>query len=381
MRYIPIYHIKRIKDIAKDKICYLLDILGVEHDGDNSYGSLARISAPCPIHGGDNTTAWSWKCSTGYWKCFTRGCHETYKGDIFGLVRGIYARSGKQMSFVESVEWVAEKIGYKLANKEIDSEKLDIYNQTLTSNRLKQLKLINTDQSTKILRIDDVKKMIVPDTYFKKQGFSDRTIEKFNIGFCNTPNKPLYMRAFAPIIDETGEFVIGYTGRSIYPKCSKCSCYHNPEYDCPPERKRRYYPKWKHVGSTMDAVYNIDKAKNFIAESYTAIITEGPKDVWRLDEAGIHNSVAILGLQIHQKHKQLLQKNGALSLIILVDADPAGFASIERIKKEFGKSFRLYFLTDKIADGKDPGDLSTDQITKDIAPLIKEIEDVRKCQS
>ena len=77
--------LKRVKDIIFGDIEILLDSLNLDYkiDGDN-------IFMCCPIHeGSDNPNGLSISMSRKSWRCWTRGCQENYKSDIFGFIQGI----------------------------------------------------------------------------------------------------------------------------------------------------------------------------------------------------------------------------------------------------------------------------------------------------
>ena len=65
------------------------------------------------------------------------------------------------------------------------------------------------------------------------------------------------------------------------------------------------HSKWRHNKDfkTQEHLYNMWFAKEFIQSTRTAIIVESPGNVWRLEEAGIHNSVAIFGTNLSIKQK------------------------------------------------------------------------------
>ena len=50
----------------------------------------------------------------------------------------------------------------------------------------------------------------------------------------------------------------------------------------------------------------VEFAKEFIKESGIVILVESPGNVWRLEEAGVHNSVAIFGSSLADRQKMIL---------------------------------------------------------------------------
>jgi hypothetical protein len=45
------------------------------------------------------------------------------------------------------------------------------------------------------------------------------------------------------------------------------------------------------------------------------------------------------------------------------------------MKNAFGTAFRIYFLMDELGEGRDPADLTKDEMTSDILPIIQKIQE------
>jgi hypothetical protein len=60
-----------IKDnLTKEQIQFLLESNGAKHIQDLS----GSFRCTCPIHKGDNPTAFTWDYTNGLWFCFTGSC-------------------------------------------------------------------------------------------------------------------------------------------------------------------------------------------------------------------------------------------------------------------------------------------------------------------
>ncbi len=166
--------------------------------------------------------------------------------------------------------------------------------------------------------------------------------------------------------------MLGWSARSIFNQCDKCFLYHDPKQKCPENNKNKY-TKWKHSFGFKSGnyLYNYWLAKSFINKFGTAIICEGPGDVWSLEQAGIRNSVAILGLNLSSIQRQLLQKAGALTLVFILDNDEAGRNAIQKFKEDLMYFFRLFFITpDNI---NDIGDMCGEDIKEKILPIMEKL--------
>lgn len=140
-----------------------------------------------------------------------------------------------------------------------------------------------------------------------------------NLGICNTKNNKSYdvfqNRIIFPIHNHRG-IVVGFGGRA--------SNNHEDE-------------KWaKYVNSSESQVYNKSKilyglfqSKQNIAQTGTAILTEGYTDVISMHQNGCTNTVASCGTALTEDHAILLKKY-AQEVILLRDGDPAGIKATLR---------------------------------------------------
>jgi len=103
------------------------------------------------------------------------------------------------------------------------------------------------------------------------------------------------------------------------------------------------------------------------------VLVESPGNVWRLEEAGIHNSVAIFGAHLGPNQKKLIDSSGAFSIVCLLDNDEAGVKGAKKIYEQCSKMYRLYFPK---FNANDIGDMNVDNVTSDIKPLITQLGEV-----
>jgi DNA primase len=76
-------------------------------------------------------------------------------------------------------------------------------------------------------------------------------------------------------------------------------------------------------------LYAIDRAKNEIVATGTAVVVEGYTDVIALHEAGVRNAVATLGTALTARHVKLLGRF-AKRIVYLFDGDEAGMRAAEK---------------------------------------------------
>jgi DNA primase len=119
----------------------------------------------------------------------------------------------------------------------------------------------------------------------------------------------MWGRLVVPVVNAAGE-IVGFSGRTL-----------------DPDWKTKGIPKWLHSrnGTWMCRnVFNANFAAEHIQKTETAIICEGAFDVLRLEQAGVHNGVAVMGRQLYNEQMTVLMSMGATKLIFALDNDTAG---------------------------------------------------------
>lgn len=368
--------LKIICDELCDNIESLLDGFDIEYKNNSK-----MITMCCPIHGGDNPSAINIYPEgdryRGNWKCRTHSCEQEFKASVIGFVRGIISHQkygwnepGDDMcSFQEALDYILLFLDKDL--KSIKISNVDKDKKSFT-NVINYVKGIQESHSSKVTRDQIIKSIQIPSEYYIKRGYSTNILNKYDVGLCANHSKPMFNRVVVPIYDNDYKYMIGCTGRSIFEKCSQCSSYHNPDHKCPPSDDRWMFPKWKHSADfkSQNSLYNFWFAKDHILKNHTAIIVESPGNVWRLEENGIHNSVAIFGSSLSDKQKILLDSSGAMNLIVLTDNDDAGHKAADQIKAKCQNTYRIFIP--KISK-QDIGEMNSDEINKEITEYIENI--------
>jgi 5S rRNA maturation endonuclease (ribonuclease M5) len=333
----------------------------------------------CPIHGGDNISAFNLypegEKYRGNWKCRTHGCEEVFRSSILGFIRGVLSRQDygwskngdKVYSFDEAVKFAEKFLNQRLSDIKIDKKHIEKNNFT---NTVSAIVSSGTEEKTinKICRNQVRKSLTIPSKYFISRGFSPEILDKYDIGDCTNNKKEMYNRAVVPIYDADYKYLTGCSGRSVFEKCRLCDHYH--EDICPIDAELFKNSKWRHSLNfkSQNNLYNFWFAKEHIKSSKQAIIVESPGNVWKLEEAGIHNSVAIFGTNLSNYQKMLLDSSGAMSLIIAMDNDEPGHKAAEIIAS---KCCKIYNISKLKISKIDIGDMTTEEIKQEILPQIK----------
>lgn len=358
-----------VQDRACERITEVFDAIGCDYVERHDY-----IQSACPVHDGENPRAVFWAIRSNHWQCKTRGCHKDPitgpSTSVFGLVRGAMSRkTGEEWDFRQAVNFVMQALGLKDCPKDTATAQDIEIAKMLKIHRKKQVSL--KDRGT---LLSEVIKHLRPDqVYYPNRGISPDIIAKYHISFCNTQGKPMYKRAFFPILDNKGRHVIGWSGRSIYDKCSICKMHHHPDRkSCPDPSYRGVYTKWKHSTNfrAEECLYNIWYAKPFISKTGTVILCEGPGDVWAYEAVGIRNSVALLGTSMSRQQRLMLQNAGALTIICTLDNDESGQKAMKKIEEELTHYFRIFCVTPETVN--DIGDMLNGDILSQIGPILQQ---------
>lgn len=329
-----------LTEIAANHIELILNDLDVKYSK-----SKKKYVGCCPVHGGDNAAAWNLypdgeytKC---FWKCRTHQCQLKYKPTIFGLVRGIYEYNNRKvLSFPKSVDYICNLLKIDFDKLKVDKSavgKKDFYRQV---NELSKRLKIN---DTKISREKVRESLTIPASYYLKRGYNKDILDRYDVGLCETSGKDMFNRIVVPVYDENYKYFIGCTGRSILEKC-RCGYYHAGS--CPITPLDKYKAaKWRNNKNFAkeSCLYNFWFAKEKIKETSTVILVEGPGDVWKLEEAGITNSVAKLGSELSEEQLIILECSGAMNIIDLSDNDEAGEISRAQLRERCSRLFNLSF--------------------------------------
>lgn len=358
--------IEEIKEIANENIEIIFDKLGIE--GNNYYNANNEIRCSCPVHDGDNPTAFCYNTQFNYWRCYTNYCHEG-NHDIIGLVKLIKQKNIPEFSFINAIDWTCDLLSInrvKSSNKNEDFYKI--------SKIVSELKIKDNFRNNEFevaknefpIPISKINTDNLNSPYFQEQGFAKDIIKKFYIGECYDKRKPMYNRAFGLILDDNGQNIVGVSGRTLFDKCEICSYYHETNYGCPTDNLNvRVHAKWKHYGfNSGSTLYNINNAHSFIRSSKTVVITEGIKDVWWLDQHGIYNSLSVFGINITSNQLRKILSFGCTNLVLGFDNDERGLEATDRVIKNIGHIFKIYKIQNFMENDKDIADISTENMIK-----------------
>lgn len=341
-------------------------------------------SGPCPIHGGDKADALNLYHSgdsvPGFWRCYTRHCERTFHSTILGFIRGVLSakrfdwqpnKAAKTASFQDVLNWCEAFLGKPLKDIKVDSA--DFEKSRFANGSAIFQERPAAPPKTVITREAARAALKIPAKYFVERGWSKKILDRYDVGLCDTPGKPMTGRVVVPVYDDERRHIVGVSGRSVFAKCAKCSLYHEPTRRCPEGREAALHTKWRNSPgfSRESSLYNYWFARKHIRATGVALLCEGPGDVWRLEEAGITNGVAVFGTDLADQQQVILERSGAMCVVILTNSDTAGQEAAAEIEKQLCRSFRV---ERPALPAKDLGEIRPKDVSGLLNPIIERLK-------
>lgn len=330
-----------IRVISKKFDLEILEALGVgsiNHEG---------VQCQCPIHGGDNPTAFCYDTSKKIWSCFTQQCHKKYGNDIIGLIRSV-----NNLSFEGAVDWIKLNVDID-PNIDMDEARKSIENSSSYPS-------INNENV--IIPNSKISNLSSGDSFAINRGFNKGTAKRFEAGICDS-GKIIHQRLMVPIRNLNG-LIVGFTGRSIHSLNESTGGYH-PDNFKPSNNSGKLFSKWRNYPKKFNKsieLYNIHNAKEEISRTNTCYVVEGPFDVWKMWEFGVSNCVATLGTTMSVYQRDILVDLNCMILNIIYDSDKAGKIASESIGLKFKDDFCINSIV--LPKGLDPASM-TEKIFKE----------------
>ena len=314
-----------------------------------------RFVGLCPFHE-ERTPSFSVKPAEGFYYCF--GCEAG--GDT---IRFVQEKEG--LAFPDAVEALADRYGV-----EVEREQEDPQAEARRRRRGRLTELLERASAFYEAYLWDHPKASGSRQYLAERGLGEEVLRAFGVGFAPSAwdsiltrgqragfsldeikavglvgpgRKGGYYDAFRaritfPLRDLRGR-TVGFGARATTP-------------DQRPKYKNSAEGEMFHKSRML---YGIDRARGPIARAGRAVVVEGYTDVLALHQAGIEETVAVMGTAITPD--QLKQLAGfAEEVVLALDADRAGREAMLRAQRVAG-SGKLRLLVVAMPEGEDPADL------------------------
>jgi hypothetical protein len=257
----------------------VLEYYGFTDDDYRMNGEQIRMT--CPIHGGDNTSAFVWRPEYHCWTCYTEQCHKSFGNNVYGFIlameEGDTARASKVAKEIELIN-----------QDEIKARRRE---------RKKYVKIVSHETQNPA---DDIaQSRFTFSTYPIERGIPRDIQRRYKIGIY----KDLYPdKVGFPIFDKKSR-IVGITLRALHSSSG---------------------PKWIHKPEGYKSSVNLYNIHRAIPVNGIIIVTEGPIDVLKLVTSGISNCVASFGCNLTNDQINLMKGIGAYKVILAYDDDSAG---------------------------------------------------------
>ena len=329
--------INEIRNSA-DIVNIISDYIPLNLKGKNYFGV-------CPFHD-DHSPSMSVSRERQMFNCFV--CNKG--GNVFTFVKDY-----ENISFIESVKRVADKVGIPLSLDNIQKKESKF-----------KLEYEIMEFATKIFQNNlNSKEGIIAKEYLEKRSITEDIIKEFRIGLSLTDNKYIYNalskkyevakldalglitrdglngydkfvnRIMIPICNLDGE-VVGYTGR-IY----------NSE-----DSAKYINSKETIIYKKGNILFNYHNAKKYIREEKSVIVVEGNMDAIRMYSSGFKNVIALMGTVITKEQVEILKKL-RVPIILMLDNDNAGELATLNIGNELVNN-NIETKVVRLSGSKDP---------------------------
>lgn len=269
----------------------------------------------CPFHN-DHSPSLSVSREKQIYKCFT--CLAS--GNVFTFVQNY-----ENISFIEAVKKVADKINYKL----------DIKDKIVNKNS-KYYELMDLSNKIFVNNLNSNLGLKAKEYLINERHLSEDAIKEFNIGLAlndNNLNKLLSSKGYSDkdiiemsLANKTDNGLLDmFRNRITFPICN-----HEGKIIAYSARIYQNEDTSKYINSKESVIfkkgytfYNYDKCRLEALKIKSVILVEGQMDAIRVYTSGFKNVIASMGTAITSNHISLLKKLNA-KVILMMDNDNAG---------------------------------------------------------
>lgn len=318
-----------------------------------------RYTGLCPFHE-ERSPSFSVHAEEKLYHCF--GCGVG--GDVFDFVTEI-----DNVDFPTAVESLADKYGV-----EVTREREDPRAEERRKARIRLSELLDRAAIFYSTFLGDAPEAAKARDYLASRGLGLEVLEKFGVGYAPSAWDTLIMRGQRagfkvselsaaglaqkgrnggmydrfreritfPIRDARGR-AVGFGARSMRP-------------DQKPKYLNSAENELFHKGEIL---YGIDQARPAMAKAGRALVVEGYTDVLALHQAGLTETVGVMGTAITEQ--QIAQLSATVGTVILaLDADAAGQKAMLRAQEvAAGRSLNIRVVA--MPAGEDPAEIATSE--------------------
>lgn len=267
--------------------------------------------ASCPFHSPDKHPSWSVNVKSGLHHCFSCGA----RGNLAHLVS--YRRD---INYTEAVIYVNEKIGWSRSQKWREDYEAKTY----------------APQTYRISEADMGLFTSVPEEAMVQRKVNSSSVDRYGIRWKAKRSSWIF-----PIRDPFSHELWGWQEKN--------------------NRIFRNIPAGIKKSKTLFGLQGFDSSQVYLVES--------PIDAARLDASGFSGGLSSWGASVSLYQLSLIQ-SVTEHLVVAFDNDKAGREETHKICKEFKGCSHISVFNYGSAEGKDPGELSDDEVRYGIENAI-----------
>lgn len=364
MRKIDPQTVQRILDTA-DIVEVVSDFVSLKRRGANYVGL-------CPFHS-DRSPSFYVSKSKGICKCFSCG----KGGSAVGFIM-----EHEQLSYGEALRWLAGKYGIEIKERELSAEEEQAQTERESMLAVNDFALNHFEHN--IHSTADGRDIGL--AYFRERGISDRSIERFHLGYALEERDALYNAATAKgysekyLVEtglctrsERGGIYDRFRGRVIFPifgLSGKVLAFGGRTL-----RKTKEIAKYVNSPESViyhksDVLYGLYQAKKAIVDHDRCLLVEGYMDVISMHQAGIEYVVASSGTALTDGQIRLIRRF-TQNVTVIYDSDAAGIkASLRGIDMLLAEGLNIKVL--QLPEGEDPDSFSQSHSATEVERYIKD---------
>jgi DNA primase len=351
-----------------DRVKQALDIVEVVGAQTELRRVGRRFTGLCPFHD-ERTPSFSVNQELGLYHCF--GCRES--GDAIKFVQ-----KTESLDFRQAVELLADRYGVELQREQEDPRA-----EERRRRRERLLGLVERTAAYYARYLWEAREAQRARDYLAGRGLGEEVLRAFRVGYAPSAWDRVLVRARNDgfTVEELaaaglgrpgsgGGFYDRFRGRIMFPLADARGRVLGFGARAVREEQRP-----KYLNTTDNELYHkgrqlfgIDRARAAAAKAGTMVVVEGYTDVLALHQAGIEESVAIMGTALTQE--QLAELHRAAGTVCLaLDADRSGQEAMLRAGRA-AQARGLELRVVSLPEGRDPADLVADDGAGAIRDLL-----------
>lgn len=322
----------------------------------------------CPFHQ-EKTPSFTVSEDKQIFHCF--GCHAG--GNVFKFLMDF-----ESISFVESVQYLAKRLGIDLEYEEnsisqAQSEQEILYDINTFAARYFSKNLLQHPQGETARSYFERRKIKVQTQRIFGLGYSLPEWDGF-VKYAKTNNVDLEKAALLGLIDkkEQGNYYDKFRGRIIFPIFSpngRVIAFGGRVMEKSDSAAKYLNSPESIIYLKRKSLYGLYHSKDDIRKLDKAILVEGYLDLISLFQGGIKNVVASSGTALTEDQAQLLSRY-TRNIVVFYDADPAGVkASLRSIEILLKFDFEVKIA--ELPEGEDPDSYITKFGKEELEDVIR----------